>query len=139
MRHLILIIAISMTSVFCIAQNKEGISITVTVDNVQNNDGVVSFALHTKDSFLKGPGVKSLASNIEDGKVTVTFYDILPGEYAIMVLHDENENNRMDFQTNGMPKESYGMSNNVMSFGPPQYSDAKFTVSDKDIDMSIRF
>ena len=56
-----------------------------------------------------------------------------------MVLHDENDNQRMDFEDNGMPKESYGMSNNPRSFGPPIFDDAKFDVDKDDVKLSIRF
>jgi uncharacterized protein (DUF2141 family) len=88
---------------------------------------------------MKGKGIKDAETSIEDGKVTITFENVLPGEYAILALHDENDNKRMDFEDNGMPKESFGMSNNVMAMGPPQYDDAKFTVADKDLDLNIRF
>ena len=121
------------------SQEKEGVTLTVTVENVQNNKGIVAFALHTKETFMKGIGVANASSKVEGDKVQVTFNNVSPGEYAIMVLHDENENNRMDYHDNGKPKESYGMSNNVMSFGPPQYEDAKFLVSNEDLELSIRF
>ena len=87
---------------------------------------------------MKGPGIKNAESKIENGKVTVSFKDVEPGTYAIMVLHDINENNRMDFELTGMPKEDYGMSNNPMSFGPPQFDDAKFEFNGKDLDFIIR-
>jgi uncharacterized protein (DUF2141 family) len=38
-----------------------------------------------------------------------------------------------------MPKEDYGASNNVMNFGPPQYEDSKFIVSDKNVSLNIKF
>ena len=44
----------------------------------------------------------------------------------------------MDFDTNGMPLEMYGISNNVMSYGPPQWSDAKFEVSSEPVSLTIR-
>ena len=44
----------------------------------------------------------------------------------------------MDFDTNGMPLEMYGVSNNVMSMGPPLWSDAKFEVADTPIELDIR-
>ena len=78
-------------------------------------------------------------TEIKDGKVTIIFKNVVPGEYAIMTLHDENDNKRMDFQDNGMPLESYGISKNVMSFGPPNYDEAKFIVEDKDLNLNIRF
>ena len=121
------------------AQNADGADITVTIDNVLNDNGKVMVSLHTTDTFMKGPGVQNLESTIENGKVTLTFENVAPGTYAIMALHDENANNRMDYQSNGMPKESYGMSGNEMSFGPPNFVDAKFEVAAEDLDFNIRF
>lgn len=115
-----------------------GQNITVTINNIKNNKGSVLLGLHTEDTFMKGAGVKNLTSKIENGQVTVTFTNVEAGTYAIMVMHDENDNKRMDFE-NGMPIESYGMSNNPMSYGPPQYSDAKFEVTDKDLEFNIIF
>lgn len=121
------------------AQEINGQTITVTIDNVSNNNGKVLFSLHTSNTFMKGPGIQNAESKIENGKVIVTFKDVTPGIYAIMALHDENDNNRMDYEENGMPKENYGTSNNVMSFGPPQFVDSKFEVSNEDLEIKIRF
>lgn len=116
-----------------------GTNITVTVNNVKNDNGKVVFALHTKDTFMNGNGIMNVESDIKQGKVAITFENVKPGEYAVMVLHDENSNSRMDYRENGMPLESYGMSNNVMSFGPPVYDDAKFKVEKENLELNIRF
>ncbi len=137
-KNLILTIGLVLTSLFSFSQDS-GITITVTVDNVKNDTGKVLMSLHTTDTFMKGNGILDSETDIKDGKVTITFENVQPGEYAIMALHDENGNKRMDFRENGMPIESYGTSNNVMAFGPPQYDDAKFNVEDKDLDLNIRF
>jgi uncharacterized protein (DUF2141 family) len=121
------------------AQETKGQTITVTIDNVRNNNGKVSFALHTIDTFMKGAGVQNTESNIENGKATVTFKNVVAGTYAVLALHDENENGRMDFQDNGMPKEDYGTSNNQISYGPPQFAESKFEISNKDLEIKIRF
>ena len=68
-----------------------------------------------------------------------TFTHIQPGVYAVSVLHDENDNNRMDFETNGMPKENYAMSQNPMLMGPPSFKDVKFTIDRADLDLTLRF
>lgn len=117
----------------------EGQTITVTVNNITNNNGKVIFGLHNEDTFMKAEALQSAESLIENGEVKVTFNGIKPGTYAIMVLHDENENYRMDFHDNGMPKENYAMSNNPLSYGPPQFLDAKFEVAQEDLEMLIRF
>ncbi len=137
MKNLILSLTIVLFNLISFGQ--DGQSITVTVDNVTNTNGKVSFALHTKATFMKQQGIMVAESKIEGKTATVTFKNVQPGEYAILVLHDENENNRMDYRANGMPLENFGASNNVMNFGPPEYEDAKFIVSDKDLKLNIRF
>ncbi|HNI91331.1 MAG TPA: DUF2141 domain-containing protein, partial [Leptospiraceae bacterium] len=48
---------------------------------------------------------------------------------AIGIMHDENNNLKMDTNLIGIPKEGYGVSNNVKSkLGPPKYEDAKITL-----------
>ncbi|MFD1063514.1 DUF2141 domain-containing protein [Winogradskyella litorisediminis] len=137
MKNLFLSIALVITSLFSFAQ--DGKTITVTIDNVSNNDGVVMLALHNKDTFMKTEPIQATASKIEDNKVVVTFENVKPGEYAVLANHDANNNGKMDFRANGMPLEDYGASNNVMSYGPPQFSDAKFILADKDLELNIRF
>jgi uncharacterized protein (DUF2141 family) len=139
MKNLILTFALALTTLFSFSQEDKGITISVTIDNVKNDTGKVMLALHTSETFMKGKGIKNTETEIKDGKVTITFENVLPGDYAIMALHDENENGRMDFQDNGMPLESYGISNNVMSFGPPVYDDAKFKVEGENLELNIRF
>lgn len=136
----LLVLALLFTSVFAIAQSDtKGIEITVTVDNVKNNTGKVIFALHSESTFMKTDPVQAAESTIKDNKVIVTFKNVPQGEYAILCVHDENNNNRMDFEDNGMPKEDYGSSNNPLSYGPPEFNTSKFTVKDKNLQLSIKF
>ncbi|QMU66657.1 MAG: DUF2141 domain-containing protein [Flavobacteriaceae bacterium] len=113
-------------------------SITVTVTNASGDNGKVSFAIYDEANFMRQP-LQSKEGKIVDGKSTVTFENIAPGEYAILCYHDKNDNDRMDFESNGMPMEDFGATNNVMNFGPPRYQDAKFTVTDKDLTFEIKF
>ncbi|WP_179319556.1 DUF2141 domain-containing protein [Winogradskyella helgolandensis] len=138
MKKLILTFALALMSIIGFSQ-EGGATITITIDNVTSDKGKVLTSLHTSETFMKGKGIQNAETEIKDGKVTISFKNVLPGEYAIMTLHDANDNKRMDFQDNGMPLESYGISNNVMSFGPPNYDEAKFIVEDKDLDLNIRF
>lgn len=141
MKTLTLIIALVLSVNFSNAQEgkETGKSITVTIENITNNNGSVILGLHTEDTFMKGQGIMNAESKIVDGKITVTFKNVEAGSYAIMALHDENGNKRMDFQENGMPKESYGMSNNPEMYGPPQFASAKFDLNNEDLDLKIIF
>ncbi|WP_318344430.1 DUF2141 domain-containing protein [Flagellimonas baculiformis] len=140
MKTVTLVLSFFLVSLISKAQEeKNGINITVTIDNVTSNEGKVMAGLHTAETFMKGPGVQNLESIIENGKVVLTFTDVTPGTYAIMAMHDVNGNNRMDYESNGMPKESYGASGNDMSFGPPNFSTSKFEVGEEDLELTIRF
>ncbi len=136
MKTLALVISFVLTSFLSNAQ--ETYSITVSMDNVLNDRGHVLVGLHTAETFMKAKGIQSAKAEIKDGKISVSFTDLEPGEYAIMVVHDENDNERMDMDMNNMPKESYGMSNNPMLYGPPTFNDAKFELTE-DSEMKIRF
>lgn len=142
MKAIILSISLSLTGWLMSAQappaetSTEGTSVTVTVP-VHSDEGHVIFGLYTEKGFMRAPLV-GLESAIEDGKASVTFTDIEPGIYAVLLFHDKNDNKQMDFDTNGMPLEMYGVSNNIMSMGPPQWSDAKFEVANEPIDLDIR-
>jgi uncharacterized protein (DUF2141 family) len=46
------------------------------------------------------------------------------------MYQDENDNNELDFNLIGIPKEGYGFSNNVGQFGAPEYVKAKFIIKE---------
>ncbi|GGG58533.1 DUF2141 domain-containing protein [Bizionia arctica] len=140
MKTLALIFSLILTTAFCQAQDDtETYSITVKIDNALNDEGSMLIGLHSEDTFMKGQGLENIKSAIVDGKVEVTFDDLVPGTYAIMVFHDANDNGKMDFDATGMPLESYGMSNNPMLYGPPSFTDAKFILENDDLELLIRF
>ncbi|WP_203292593.1 DUF2141 domain-containing protein [Luteirhabdus pelagi] len=139
MKTILLTLTIALSSLLLNAQDQtseKGTTVSVTVP-VNSDEGNVIFGLYDEASFLKQPLV-GLSSEIIDGKATVTFENVAPGTYAVLLYHDKNDNKQMDFEPNGMPKEMYGASNNVMSMGPPQFSDAKFEVADDPITLDIR-
>ncbi len=135
------ILATVLTAAFIVISslllgNKQ--TITATVVNVTSDSGKVAFALYDKENFMQVP-IQSKDAKIVDGKSTVTFENVEPGDYSVLCFHDKNNNGKMDFQENGMPLEDYGASNNVMSFGPPNFQDSKFTVSNEEIKLEIKF
>ncbi|WBL27091.1 DUF2141 domain-containing protein [Zunongwangia sp. HGR-M22] len=129
MKNLAIILFLLITGVSSKAQEtSKGAtgSITVEIENISSDKGKISYGLYTEDTFMKNPKYSKTAK-IKDGKSTVTFDKIPEGEYAVICYHDKNDNDQMDFETNGMPKEDYGMSNNKINpYGPPTWDDGKF-------------
>lgn len=122
-----------------IAQDKEGVTIKVTIENVLSDGGTILGGLHTEDTFMKGMGVVNVMEPAVAGEVTLTFENVKPGTFAIMVMHDANDNKQMDMDPNGMPQESYGTSGEMNMYGPPSFESSKFEVADEDQEIRIRF
>ncbi|QJP34855.1 DUF2141 domain-containing protein [Nonlabens sp. Ci31] len=113
---------------------QETFTLKVTVNNASGDEGKMVYSLSTENQFMKAAPLQTASIEIKDGVATATFENVPPGDYAVIVLHDKNGNEKMDFSSNGMPQEAYGTSNNPMSYGPPAWADAKFTVAgDKEI------
>ena len=134
-----LILGLVFTSSFASAQESEGVTITVTIENVLSDEGQILGAIHSEETFMKAPGVKNEIIKATKGEVTLKFSNVTPGTFAIMLLHDSNNNNRMDFEANGMPKESYATSGDVDLYGPPTFNATKFEIAEEDLEFRIRF
>ena len=136
MKTLTTLIAVLMTS-FLFAQEK-GATVTVVFDKLVNDQWTVSASMYNEATFMRAAPLNTAKGKPENKTLTLVFENVSPGEYAILTLQDFNENGRMDFETNGMPKEPYGTSNNPQSMGPPNFADAKFTVGAEDMTLHIK-
>ncbi len=103
----------------------------VTINNLRNNKGHLLISI-----FKDGVGYpdkpeksfKRAKLTISNKTVVFDFAGLPTGNYAIAILHDENDDMKMNTNFLGLPKEGYGFSNNVMgTFGPPGYSKASFS------------
>lgn len=142
MQQIILALTLLISSIIFAqtATNKseEGISVTVSAVNALSDNGTIKFAFYNEENFMKQP-IYAKSASVENRKSTVVFENVPQGNYAIICFHDENNNNLMDFEENGRPKESYGLSNNNMNFGPPEFESAKFEVKDNNLSFEIKF
>jgi uncharacterized protein (DUF2141 family) len=68
----------------------------------------------------------------------IVFTHLAPGRYAIILLHDEDGNGRLNKNFWGVPTEPYGFSNDAQGFlGPPGFKDAAFEIGSADKTMTI--
>jgi uncharacterized protein (DUF2141 family) len=111
------------------SKTPERFALSVRVTGLENDTGRVAVALFASaDAFPEQKrALRGQLTRIQKGRASVTFPDLPPGRYAVAVLHDENENSKMDFNFLGMPLEGYGFSNDASApFGPPSFDDAAF-------------
>jgi uncharacterized protein (DUF2141 family) len=133
----VLILLTSLTNVF--SQDTITQDVVIRIVNFDSNKGKVLIGLYNSEStFLKEDFMSSI-SKIENNECTVIFKNVPVGTYAVSLIHDENDNGKMDTNMFGIPKEDYGCSNNAKGFmGPPKWADAKIEVTNKTINQTIK-
>ncbi len=116
--------------------------IKVEIGEFKNTNGHLLISLfNSRDHF---PDQEEKAFKNAKIKVTqktheVVFENVPLGEYAVVFLHDENDNEEMDTNFVGAPKEGYGASNDaVNTFSAPKYSEAKFTLDSNSKKISLK-
>ena len=106
--------------------------LTVEVNVPDQRQGAVRAALFDKaEGFPRGTPLRTAAAQPVQGKATLQFTDLPPGDYALTAFLDENSNTKLDTNLFGMPTEPYGFSRNARGMtGPPSFADATFRVQD---------
>ncbi len=113
-------------------------NVLVRADGLKDNKGQVCYALfNTSGDFLEVPFRRGVAT-ISGKKSHVLFTNIPHGTYALAVFHDRNKNFKLDKNFVGVPSELYGFSQNARgTFGPPDWKDAKFTLTGELSEQSV--
>lgn len=106
----------------------QGGHLTVTVKDIEVGVGKIYVALYDSPAnFLKKYAYSESASADATTK-DISFFNLREGEYAISVIHDQNENGELDKNFFGIPKEGFGFLNGMMGrFGPPGFDQVKIT------------
>lgn len=114
-------------------------SLNIVVTGLEPSTGTVELSLfNSEESFMKEPLFQKNGRPDENGEFTWNMLAITEGEYALVVVHDANDNGKLDRGFLGFGGESYGFSNNVSPwFGWPEFSEAAFTVEPPGVEMVI--
>ncbi|HUO60997.1 MAG TPA: DUF2141 domain-containing protein [Candidatus Acidoferrales bacterium] len=120
-----------------------GYYLTVSVDGVRNNVGTIGMLLFnspdgwpdTLSKALRGQKVQAV-----QGSTVLRLNNLPEGDYGVLVIHDENGNDKLDRDWKGIPKEQWGMSNNPrVLLSAPTFQQAKFHLSsDREIHIILK-
>lgn len=101
-------------------------TVTVTLTGVHARPGPILATLATRDQFMREGSYVARAAAAE-GQVVLTFENVAPGEYALMVMHDENSNGQFDMAAS----EGWAFSNSTAPMtGMPTFDQHRFTVGE---------
>ena len=109
--------------------------LTLIVKNIRNDKGrLAAQLLNDEELQIEGKHIY-----IKGKVASAVFHNIPQGKYAIRIFHDENQNNKMDFNWIRIPKEGYGFSGNPKnSFRSPDIKELLFELdSDKKITINM--
>lgn len=114
----------------------------ITVTDLRNSKGVVRACMTTRaDIFpkcIKDPAAHRVVVPA-GAPLEIRFAGVKPGDYAIALLHDENNNGKADRAMGMMPKEGYGFSRDApVKMAPPKFRDAVFTQGENTQRLSIK-
>ena len=84
----------------------------------------------SKETFESDGGDTGVVARIQERVSKGSYqrsFDIPPGTYAVKLHIDENENGKLDTNFLGIPKEQYGISNNILFLN---FKHASFVIDD---------
>jgi uncharacterized protein (DUF2141 family) len=120
-----------------------GYYLTIYVDGVRNNVGTIGMLVFnspdgwpdTLNKAIRGTKVPAV-----QGSTVIRLNNLPEADYGVLVIHDENGNDKLDRDWKGIPREQWGMSNNPrVLFSAPTFQQAKFHLaSDKEIHIILK-
>ncbi len=106
--------------------------LTIQVSGAHNDTGHIGCALFrsaTGFPFGDAHAMRLQDVTIAHGRGTCSFSGLPAGAYAVAVMHDENNNAKLDTNFLGIPTEGFGFSNNAKAhtFSPASFDEARFS------------
>jgi uncharacterized protein (DUF2141 family)/uncharacterized membrane protein len=108
-------------------------TLIVTIRGLRSDVGRVRLAVFNRAAGFPEDGsvaFRAVATGIRDGQAEVRFDDLPPADYAVSMYHDENDDAKLNKRLFGIPKEGYGVSNNVVhARRAPTFEEARFRLN----------
>ena len=124
----------------------EGATVTASVVNLRSQKGNVVCRLYRSEAdFPRSPSgnVRKKVTVVPGRPTRCVFEGVAPGTYAMTLIHDENDNGKLDKNFIGMPTEGYGVSNNrTYATKAPSWAECKFSVApgkSRDLGIELRY
>ena len=105
----------------------------VTVNGIKAQEGTIMIALHsTHETFPNDEPMITKMVAADAINISFSIENLSAGEYAISLYHDVNDNEELDTNIMGIPKEPFGFSNDVMgTFGAPSFKKSTIVIPDQ--------
>jgi uncharacterized protein (DUF2141 family) len=123
------------------AQSSATGKLTVEIDNLTSQDGLVCLSLFSRSEGFPSNSSKAVANQCAEISTTpmkVQFTGLSQGSYAVAVIHDANSDRQLNRNGLGIPTEGFGFSRNpVIRTGPPSFNDAAFIIAGSETSVQV--
>ena len=123
--------AIALTATLLAATSAASAAdLRVKVIGITAQTGTINMLVMNSDAAWTGKGkpVTGRREKVAGDTLEIAIPDLAPGKYAIRLMHDENDNGKLDTNLVGMPTEGYGFSNNPRVMRAATFDEALFEV-----------
>jgi uncharacterized protein (DUF2141 family) len=106
-------------------------NLTFEISGLKTNEGEIVVMLYRKDDKIPGTPFRQETSKITDKKALIAIQNLAFGEYAAIIVHDENANGIIDHKW-GMPSEPLLYTNQwkfTLFSGMPSFNKLRFAFS----------
>ncbi len=142
--------ALALTTIAVLSLNAQqaapatvGYTLTVIAEGVSQPGGNIGVLVFNSDKGWaedRTIALKDIIVPAQPGTVKVVIPNLPAGEYALSLLHDVNQNHKMDRNWMGKPTEQWGLSNNPhATIKTPSYNTCKFQLKgDQEIHIKMQ-
>lgn len=105
-------------------------NVKVVINGMRSEKGKLVLAIFKdQEGFKNRKPIKRVELNKSELEGNEIVLKLNPGTYGFSVLDDENENNKMDYNFIGIPKEGFGFSNYYhKGLSKPHFDKFKFEI-----------
>ena len=120
-------------------QINEMATLEVKITGVRKAEGNMLVCLQrNSEKFLDDCQASASKAVVDLEDMAIQLRGLEPGIYAVSVFHDKNENDKLDENFLGIPKEDFGFSNNPkLGFGAPSFEACSFELREGNNEISI--
>jgi uncharacterized protein (DUF2141 family) len=87
-------------------------TLTIRIENIEPDKGYLMVGVFNNKNNFPDNYFQRQKIKVTNGTMIVAFNNLPTGTYAVSIYQDTNENEQLDKNFLGIPKERYGFSNN---------------------------
>ncbi len=148
--------AAALAALWLVMDSARPADLKVTVSGIRSDAGSLMIGLYDsaggfesaiakagEGGVLNDPGrLAGVVMRAKAGSLSIAFPQLPPGRYAVIVVHDENNNGKLDENVVGLPTEGFGFSNDARGLlSAPSFAAAAvgLGVEDRQVAVSLSY